>query len=67
MDKGTNTDTYYEEFTTGYSERKEEIPQEAIDYLNTRMASVKLYNMKRKKIINNKLFVKKFMLPRKIV
>jgi hypothetical protein len=53
--------------TEGHGIRKDEIPQEAIDYLNTKMASRKLYKPKRMRIRVIALGVNKGLLPRKVI
>jgi hypothetical protein len=63
----TNLYTAYTDDDTGHNERKEEISQEAIDYLNTKMASRFLYRKKYKVAIKEKLPIKKALLPRKVI
>ena len=63
----TNTDSDYNDIAEGYGNRKDDISQEAIDYLNTKMASRQLYNQKQVKLRVYPLGNNKYALPRKVI
>jgi hypothetical protein len=52
--------------TRGYKEPERKLSHEEVDYLNTKKASKKLYNNK-KRIVVKKLPVNKALLPRKVI
>ena len=63
----TNTDSNCNEIVEGHSDRKEDISQKTIDYLNTKMASHGLYNQKQVKLRVYPLGNNKYALPRKVM
>lgn len=63
MDKCTNANPVYSNIDEGNNDRKDDISQEAIDYLNTKMASYKLYNQKQGTIRVSPLATRKYVLP----